>query len=697
MGKTTLHATNEGVLVTAALAATKMGDRYAPSQKENANAKEAPSGGGKYGSAISGSVAFNGVWDDTKAYIADSVITGSGDLEIKANQWTLIVSLSGAGALSTNQKGTFGLAGAVTVNIVDHDTWADIRNSALTDVGALTIHSESTGTIIGIAAGLSGATRGTGLAGSVSVNTIWNDAHAYVDAGSVIRDAASVFIKSQDTSTIVAVAGAIAYGGKAGVGAAAAVNRVDSSSKAYVADSDIATDGTLDIQAVHGAGIFAVAAAVGAGKGTMAAGISVSVNTISADVEAYLRRQVTGDGIHAGGPARLAATDTSRVEVLAGGLALAWGAGSTKEQDAPAPVAGGSVGVAIAINSIHNDVHAFVDDATLTAAGDVSITATSAPTIYAFTLGGSLSAGEGDEGGFTIAAAGAGSGNDIHNTIKAAIENGSTVITADGASVSLAATDNSRVTADAGGFGLAGVDRSEGGRVITLGVSAAHNDITNEVRAVVDDSTVRSAGQVTLSSAATATIDVLTVSVALGGSSGRGFGFSFAGAGSGSGNTVQNTVQAEILAGSAVTATDAGGVTLTATDTSKIKVDAGGGGIAIAGGQGGGMALTAGVSVAINDIQNEVSSTVSGSTISAVGNVALAATSTATVDALTIAAAIGAAGGKGGGFSFAGAGSGSGNTVRNTVQAQNPPRQHRHHRGRGFGDAACDRYVDDYR
>ena len=83
-----------------------------------------------------------------------------------------------------------------------------------------------------------------------------------------------------------------------------------------------------------------------------------------------------------------------------------------------------------------------------------------------------------------------------------------------------------------------------------------------------------------------------------------------------------------------------------------------------------GAALTAGVSVAINDIANEVSAAVSGSTITAAGNVGLTATSNATIDAWTLAAAVGAAGGQGGGFSFAGAGSGSGNTIQNTVKAE---------------------------
>ena len=74
-------------------------------------------------------------------------------------------------------------------------------------------------------------------------------------------------------------------------------------------------------------------------------------------------------------------------------------------------------------------------------------------------------------------------------------------------------------------------------------------------------------------------------------------------------------VKAGVLNGSTVTTSNAGTVTLSATDTSKIIADAGGVGIAVAGGQGGGTALTAGVSVAINDVANQVLAVIDGSAV----------------------------------------------------------------------------------
>ena len=133
-------------------------------------------------------------------------------------------------------------------------------------------------------------------------------------------------------------------------------------------------------------------------------------------------------------------------------------------------------------------------------------------------------------------------------------------------------------------MGIAAAGGQGGGAALSAGVSVAMNDIANQVFAVIDGSTVTSAGSVGLLATSSATIDALTIAGAIGAAGGQGGGFSFAGAGAGSGNTIKNTVKAAILNGSTVTTTVAGAVSLTARDTSFIKADAGGVGIAAAGG-----------------------------------------------------------------------------------------------------------------
>jgi len=79
------------------------------------------------------------------------------------------------------------------------------------------------------------------------------------------------------------------------------------------------------LSAENDSDILAIAAAIGASKGTMAAAVSVSVNLISNDTHAYLLGTKTDNGISAGGGISLTATDTSDIDVYAGGIALAFG------------------------------------------------------------------------------------------------------------------------------------------------------------------------------------------------------------------------------------------------------------------------------------------------------------------------------------------------------------------------------------
>ena len=550
------------------VAAAYTNDQDQPTAKEDANGKEAPGGGGTYGVALSGSFAVNGVWDDTKAYIADSVITQSAGLEVKADQTTLIVAVSGAAALSRNQEGSYGIAGAVTVNIINNDTLAYVHNSNLVDVGVLTLKSESTGTIIGVAAGLSGSANGIGIAGSVSVNVILGDTYAYLDAGSDVDNATSVSIHAKDTSSIIAVAGAIAYGGKAGVGAGVAVNYVGTWSKAYVENSDITIGGTLDVKAENYPDIVSVAAAIGASTGArpMAGAISVSVNIVSADTSALIRGEKTANGIDATGGILISATDDSAIHVYAGGIALAWGYSSRKEDRGIGTSV--TIGVAIAINRIDNDVEALIEDATVDSGGEVELTATSTSTIYSLTIGGSVSVATGEKAGFALAGAGAGSGNKTQNTVTAAIKNVNSVTTVTAAGgVSLTATDSSQIMADAGGFAIAvGYGGKDGGAALSVGFSIVDNDIENTTEAYVHDSTVTAGSSVELLAESTAAIEGWSIagSVAAGVSN-LNSGLAGAGAGAGTYNKVKNKIEAYVTGGSDVTAT-AGDVAITARD-----------------------------------------------------------------------------------------------------------------------------------
>ncbi|MHC4336124.1 MAG: beta strand repeat-containing protein, partial [Planctomycetota bacterium] len=235
-------------------------------------------------------------------------------------------------------------------------------------------------------------------------------------------------------------------------------------------------------------------------------------------------------------------------------------------------------------------------------------------------------------------------------------------------------SDNSTIIADSGGVGIGvALGKDKAGAAISVGISAAINEIDNDVRAVIDDSGVTATGNIELNATSTSKIDALTIGGAVAvGSSGKGAGLSFAGAGAGSGNTITNTIEAAVKNSSTVTTTGIGAeVKLTALDNSTIIADSGGFGIAVgASSQGAGASLSVGVSISDNIIENSTKAYIEGSTVTSAGNIVLSALSTSKIDSLTISGAVAVgASGKKAGLSAAGAGASAYNDIKNTIEA----------------------------
>ena len=131
---------------------------------------------------------------------------------------------------------------------------------------------------------------------------------------------------------------------------------------------------------------------------------------------------------------------------------------------------------------------------------------------------------------------------------------------------------------------------------------------------------------------------------------------------------MEDTVQAYIDNSSV---SSAGATTVSSSDSPTIQTVAGAVSVAVATGFIGGAGASVGVSVAINDVQDNVWAYINKSTASATGgDVTVTATETATIDAWTIGGAVGV-GSSGGadGLGLGAAGAGSGNTVMNHVYA----------------------------
>jgi len=679
----TLEAKSIGALWTASVAAAVTGSP--PTEKEivdNERIKSAPAKAQKVlgetgktyelktGVGVAGDVSVNVVDEETYAYINDrgSIVT-DGKLDLSSTNDIAIWSLAGSVAVSLKgEKTSLGIAGSISANVIDNDTKAFVSGTTL-DTASLSLLANQKGGIRSLTAAGSGAPlkEGIAVAGSISVNVVIDTVETYLSGVTATLDESSS-IKAQNESQIWAIGGAVGYGGKGGIGVGIAVNVMGADgdpnvTRAYIEDSTVTLgDGTLEVSAFNenptmDPRIIAITGSVGIGRGSesFAGAGTISVNIISNDTEAYVKSSTITELENDPGTVNtlVKARDNSGIVAISGAV------GASQKA---------SIGAAIGYNEIDNDVTAYLDNVMLTTNGTLTIEALSESVIGATTVGVAAAAGSGK-----FAGAGSVSVNIIKNMIEATIENNSAVTTTGVGSVTLTATDTSKITADGGGVSIAVASGGQNsGTALSTGISVAINEIGNNLYALIDDSTVNSGGDVALLATSTPTIYALTIGGAVAvGSSSEKTGFAFSGAGAGSGNTIRNTIEAAIKNGSTVTTTGTGEVSLSAMDASTIIADAGGVAIAVgASGQETGGAVSIGVSIADNVIENQAKAYIDGSTVTSAGNIELTAISAAKIDALTIAGAVGVgASGQKVGFAAAGAGAASYNDVKNTVEA----------------------------
>ena len=216
----------------------------------------------KNGISIAGDVTVNIISDTTKAFIRDTDFSAT-DLDLIAQNGSLIASGSGAVAISTSTEDSKGIAGSFSVNVIDNDTQAFIDNSQVVITGGnLDISADSSAEIFAVGLSGAGVSGSFALAGSVVFNVISNTTQAVVsnfsdltvteDAGGVAGETGNVSLHARDTNEIVAIAGAGAVASgfstntQTGIGAAIVVNVIANSegTRAEITDSDVTADGS---------------------------------------------------------------------------------------------------------------------------------------------------------------------------------------------------------------------------------------------------------------------------------------------------------------------------------------------------------------------------------------------------------------------------------------------------------------------
>jgi len=644
----------------------------------------AAGGVGGEDSAKGGSVVTNTITDTTDADIANSQDISAAGVIVSSNETSSINV--GAGQVSIATGGSAVGASLVTNTITD-TTDAEIDNSTVTTPGTIQVLAATNAPIIAVAAGGAGASS-FAMGGSVVNNTITDATDADITSSQSIT-AAGVTVSAGDTSTIDTGAGQVSIAtGYGAVGAAIAVSTIDNTVEADVDDSTVSSSGAVDVSATSGETILIVAAGVGGSvPSTVLGGAAVgsgAVNVITDNTQALIEgnSSVTTTG---GSGVDLTATDDSSITAGAGALSIQYSSG-----DASISVA---VGASTAMNTIGgpkspDQVTAAVEGSTVDAAGSVAVTAIASPSIESITAAGSGSVTDGSLASVGFDGAGSGSINTISTTVEALINGGSIVTTTDGGGVSLTATGSSTIEAIAGGVAFAGATASNlAGIQVSVGAAAAVNTIVDSSLAIIEGSTVDSAGAVSLSASNNETIDAYAVGVAAALSTGSAAGLQLSGAGSGSANTVNDRTKALIedssTNGITTPSTVSSGqpsqsnpqgsdVDLNATENVTILSVAGSGVFNFASSSIGGVTAAVGVSAASNSIADTVEANINDSTVNAGGNVALSASTQHaqgkdSIEAITVAGGIGV--GNSGTFdtTLDGAGAYSNNSVSNTV------------------------------
>jgi hypothetical protein len=693
------------------------------------------SGGQESGTsfAIGISVAINDIGNNLYALIDDSTVTSGGNVALLAASTPTIYALTIGGAVavgSSNQKTGFAFsgAGAGSGNTIRNTIEAAIKNGSTvttTGTGAVLLTATDASTIVadaggvGIAVGASSQGTGGSLSVGVSIadNLIENKAKAYID-GSTVTAAGNIELTAVSAAKIDAltIAGAVGVGasatkgGYAGAGAgAASYNDVKNTVEAYIknVESVTSTGGTLKLTAIDGLPLFDTIDPLPIPYGSdgqlpatwrtafAAPGREITLSSdVTVKVRAPGREWLVKDNDK--GETYLVKKEQDTFRVLKPTVITADGGGVAIGVGASGQGTGGalSIGVSQADNTINNTIRAYIDNSALpnpgatsvSAAGDITLSATSMAEIDSLTIGGAIAVGaSGGGSGFAGAGSGSAAYNKIENTVESFIKGvGSVSITGAAGDLALTATDSAAIVANAIGASIAvGASGSSTGGALSIGVSIAHNTIANKTQAYIDNSAlaapenriVLNSGNVALGATSMDTIDALSIAATIGVGAASQTGVALSGGGSESTNIILTKTNAYILGADLVTKGD---VTLEARNTSDITAKVITGSLSVGAGGTTGVAASVGASLARNLIgwdkdgvytPAEVQAYLKNSSLDTTGDLILSALASEAIDAVVVAGSVAISGAGTTGVGLSGSGADGKNKIATWVKA----------------------------
>ena len=519
-------------------------------------------------------------------------ITAGNDVTLSSNGQDTIFTIGGAVGASTE----YGIGATINTVVVDKSTITNAENTIISakNISATSSEKDNFFTTM-VAASGAGTAGGSGV---INTNVITSNIKSMFK-NSTLTAANDISINSDATADMQTITGAVSGGGTAGVGLSA-VNDVINYHLESSADTVTATFDNLNIDAQTD-NKYSFSTVSGAGGGDVALTGVENVNYINNSVKAY------ATGILQGNNADISATDkvtfTNSYSGVVGGAGMA------------------GIGATVEVNEVTSTVLAYIGGSNVNI-NDIDITANGEQN-----FNGIFAAGF-DGAGF-VSGAGTVLVNNIETTVKAYVEDNTTISPMNG--LNLTAQNDMNLTEYTGAvaLGLTG-----GG----IGATVVVNNIKNTVEAYIGESTNISAKDVEITSTANNNLgksDSPLIAVS-------GAGGLYAGiAGTVMYTSIEDTVAAYVGSNNTLTLADSGSLDISANDTTTIYTGIGGIG---AGGVG------VGASVGYTDVQNTVIAFVgSGSNVTGnTADISITANSNESANAEAIVVAAGAVGLEGG-------------------------------------------------
>ena len=205
-----------------------------------------------------------------------------------------------------------------------------------------------------------------GVAGSVVVDVLTDNVSGHLDdntvIGSVSTPTSAVAVGATDTTSILALAGQITFGGTAGVGAGVDVEVIHKSTVASVGKHVVATvGGNVSVDATSSEKITSLSVGGGFG-GTASVNVNAAVPVIDVTTVARIvdgTSSLDGAVIRADGSVRISANEALTLNVVAGNISASGTA---------------AVGAAVAVPVVTKNTHAYIGNFTvLTALGNSTL------------------------------------------------------------------------------------------------------------------------------------------------------------------------------------------------------------------------------------------------------------------------------------------------------------------------------------